>query len=212
MDALDILGGLLGKKLNSGGSGGNILKDILGGKPKQQQPSQPSQPSQPRQAPPSSRPTVDSQTLEEMLGVANDRHTQRRQEPQASAPQFSPKEEAMNEQSKILVCAMVNAAKSDGQIDREEQENILKQFDHVTQEEAQFLRSEFQKELDVREFAWNVPLGMEENVYAVSLIAMDLDENKEATYLAELAQGLRLRPEVCNAIHRKFNAPEIFRA
>ena len=35
-----------------------------------------------------------------------------------------------------FVLAMVCAAKSDGQITRDEQDSILKQLDHVTQEEA----------------------------------------------------------------------------
>ena len=105
---------------------------------------------------------------------------------------------------------MVNASKSDGQVSQAEQEEILKRIDHVTQTEIDFLRTEFAKPLDVREFAWSVPLGMEEQVYALSVIAIDLDENKEAHYLGDLAHGLRLQPKRCNEIHRQYGAPEIF--
>ena len=62
----------------------------------------------------------------------------------------------------------------------------------------------------VRDLAWDVPRGMEEQAYTVSLIAMELDEQKEADYLADLCQGLRMDPARCNEIHRSFGAPVIF--
>ncbi len=116
----------------------------------------------------------------------------------------------MNAQAKILVRAMVFAAKSDGQITREEQDAILKQLDHVSQEEIDFLKQTFHDTTGVRDFTWSVPLGLEEQVYTVSLMSIELDEQKEANYLAELAHGLRLDPKRCNAIHQRFGAPIIF--
>jgi uncharacterized membrane protein YebE (DUF533 family) len=44
----------------------------------------------------------------------------------------------------------------------------------------------------------------------MSLLGMKLDSRAEADYLAELAQGLRLAPQVCNQIHCRYGAPEIF--
>ena len=118
----------------------------------------------------------------------------------------------MNEQAKVLIRAMVNAAKSDGQITQDEQNSILKELDHVSQEEIDFLRSEFSKPVDVRDFTWSVPQGMEEQVYTISLIAIDLDEQKEAEYLADLAHGLRIDTGRCNEIHRKHGVPVIFQS
>ena len=102
-------------------------------------------------------------------------------------------------------------AKADGQITRDEQEAIVKQLGDLDQAEINFLQNEFNRDVDIRDFTWNVPLGLEQQVYGVSLMAMDLDEQKEANYLAELAQGLRLAPELCNSIHEQFNAPKIFK-
>jgi uncharacterized membrane protein YebE (DUF533 family) len=118
----------------------------------------------------------------------------------------------MNEQAKVLVRAMVGAAKSDGQITQDEQDSILKQLDHVSQEEIEFLRAEFSRPVDVRDFTWSVPNGMEEQVYTISLLAIDLNEQKEAEYLADLAHGLRLDTGRCNEIHRKYGAPVIFKS
>lgn len=211
MDAMDVLGALLGRKSSSGSTGGNVLKDILGGGRAKSQPQ-----SQARQHPRARKPRTigeASKSLEELLGVSKDHHQQRRRAPQTqAAPQRSPEAETMNEQAKVLVRAMVNAAKSDGQITKDEQNSILKELDHVSQEEINFLRSEFGKPVDVRDFTWSVPRGMEEQVYSVSLIAIDLDEQKEAEYLADLAHGLRIDTGRCNEIHRSFGAPVIFQS
>ena len=230
MDAMDILGALLGRKTKSGGSGGSVLKDMLGGgrKPAQRAPSNRA----PSGRAPSQRPQSieeSAQSLEDLLNVANDHHNNRRETPSQRPPRSAPPRQSppasrraplptppsepaeLNDQAVIMIRAMINAAKSDGKIDQAEQDAILKQVDHVGDEEIRFLQQEFAAELDVRDFAWSVPMGMEEQVYSLSLLAIELDENKEAQYLGELAHGLRISPARCNEIHRKFRLPEIFR-
>ena len=113
-------------------------------------------------------------------------------------------------QADLLIKAMINAAKSDGSIDRSEQENIIKRLGDISQAEADYVRSEFNAPLDVAGFVRSIPRGMEQQVYAVSLSAIDLDSNKEAKYLGELAHGLGLTPQVANAIHKQLGAPTIF--
>ena len=105
---------------------------------------------------------------------------------------------------------MVNAAKADGRVSPDEQSQIFQQLKNPTQEALDFLNREFSQRLDVREFAWSVPIGMEQKVYTISLASIDLDTNPEAGYLRELAHGLRLPPETCNEIHRQYGAPTIF--
>ena len=244
MDAIDILGALLGRKTQQGGSGGQILKDQLGG-------NRPAAPSTSADLRRSQRPmTVEesAKSLEDLLKVATDQQASERQAPaspvkptpsvpaqaqlppelagagrvnagrpasvptgRASLPERAPVQDAMNEQAMVLVRAMVSAAKSDGQITEEEQNAIIKQLGHAGDAEIEFLRKEFASPLDVRELAWSIPLGMEDQAYAISLIAINLDEQSEAQYLGELAHGLRLTPDRCNEIHRQYGAPEIFR-
>jgi uncharacterized membrane protein YebE (DUF533 family) len=112
-------------------------------------------------------------------------------------------EELQNRQAMALVQAMVNAAKCDGQISQAEQENILSRLNNPSPEALQFLREEFARPLDVREFAWSVPVGMEQQVYSMSLIAVDVDSAAEEGYLRDLAHGLRLTPEVCEQIKER---------
>ena len=115
----------------------------------------------------------------------------------------------MEQQAELLVEAMINAAKADGRIGRDEQQNILQQLGDSSPDTIQFLRDEFAKPLDVREFAWSVPIGLEQQVYTMSLIAIDLDTNREADYLRDLAHGLRLPADILDQIHRRLRAPSL---
>lgn len=232
MDAMDILGGLLGRKSSGGSIGGKILKNIILGRGKKAAPQRQSQPapraqpaprSQPQSIPRSNAPQQHGGTsLDDLLAEAYGHHGKRRPAPQAERPpeneyrtfpRSQPKADPhpMNAQAEILIRAMVMASKSDGQITQDEQEAIVKQLGDLDQEEINFLQAEFSRHVDVKEFAWSVPLGMEQQVYGVSLMAMDLDEQKEAKYLGELAHGLRMAPELCNSIHEQFDAPKIFK-
>lgn len=113
-------------------------------------------------------------------------------------------------QAELIIRAMINAAKSDGNIDKEEQEKIIAKLGDITQAEADFVRKEFNEPLDIHAFINSVPRGMEEQIYTVSLMAIDLDTNKEAKYLQELAQGFRIQADTANAIHDQLGAPKIF--
>ena len=44
-------------------------------------------------------------------------------------------------------------------------------------------------------------------VYKISLMAMNLDNNAEAMYLKDLAQGLRITQAACQQIHRQYGVP-----
>ena len=224
MDPMDILGSLLGRKSSGGSSssGGNILKDMLG-----RRESAPS--NQPRMHPQARKPkTIDqaAHDLEELLnvggaGASTSGRSMPSQRPTTvqtpaqrptsqPAPTRTTASKPLDEHAKILIRAMISAAKSDGAITRDEQDKMVQRIE--SNEEANFLRSEFNREVDVRALCWDVPRGMEESVYTMSLLTIDLDEQKEANYLSDLAQGLRMDPSQCNAIHRKYGAPEIFKS
>ncbi len=114
------------------------------------------------------------------------------------------------DQATLIIRAMINAAKSDGNFDRNEQEKIISRLGDLSPAEVEFIKKEFEAPLDVRSFVNSIPKGMEQQIYAISLTAIDLDNNKEARYLAELAQGLGLTPQIANAIHEHLGAPKIF--
>jgi Protein of unknown function (DUF533) len=228
MDPIEILGSLLGQKAGGSGTGADILKDIFNGLTRGESPAQ-SEPAPASRAPTSRAPAtndIDQQAreLEDMLNVARNRSTgqptpqARPQQPPAAPRQpaeaparpgsrlDAPQDDDVarqNEQATVLVRAMVNAAKCDGQISQAEQQAIINQLDNPSPAAIQFLRDEFAKPLDVREFAWSVPVGMEQQVYTMSLIAIDVDSDREERYLRELSRGLRLAPEVCEQIKER---------
>ncbi|MCB1773440.1 MAG: tellurite resistance TerB family protein [Gammaproteobacteria bacterium] len=117
----------------------------------------------------------------------------------------------VEQQAEILVKAMINSAKADGHVDQSEQERIVGQLGDVTQDEVAFVRRELAAPLDAQAFIRSVPRGMEQQVYTMSLMGIDLDTNQEAQYLHQLAQGLGIEADVCNQIHDKLGAPKLYR-
>ena len=114
------------------------------------------------------------------------------------------------QQAEIMLRAMINAAKSDGNISEDEQRKITEHLGDVSREEAEFVRKEINAPLDTKGFIQSVPRGMEQQVYLMSLMAIDLDSNEEAHYLDQLAKGLNISKDVCNQIHEKVGAPAIY--
>jgi len=115
------------------------------------------------------------------------------------------------ETAKILIQAMVNAAKSDGQIDEEEQQKIVSNLgDEVSEEERSFVLSEMQAPLDTASFIRNVPQGAQQQVYLMSLMAIQLDSQAEAQYLDQLREGFGMTQEQSNAIHAQLGVPPLY--
>ncbi len=258
MDAMDILGSLLGGGKSQGGSsggglGGKILKDLInsGSRTSPQPPARSAPQAPSRQAPSGRGVSLDDRAreLEDLLNVAQGRDARRAQpqpapipappaqpryqpappptRPRYQEPQPAPQSNAFpptgrpgqhgstdsltqNDEALVLVRAMINAAKADGSISQQEQQAIIERIANPTQETIDFLRQEFSSPVNVRDFAWSVPLGMEQQVYTLSLASIELDTNPEASYLRDLAHGLRLEPEFCNDLHRRYSAPTIF--
>lgn len=207
MDAIDILGGLLGRKANQGGRGGSVLKEIFRRR---------SQPTADSSSPPSKHDIErQAEELEVMLNVAKgrtnngfaDRSNHDRSElPQ---PRFQPSGPAANnnEHALVLAKAMLNAAKSDGRLDQEEEEKILQELQNPSPEAIQLLQAELRRPVDIPSFVATIPLGMEQQVYMISLIAIDLDTQAEARYLADLGDSLRIPLDVRRQIHDRLGAP-----
>jgi len=113
-------------------------------------------------------------------------------------------------QAEVLIRSMINAAKADGRVDDAEQQKILGRLGDVNQEEADFVRRELGAKLDVNSFIQSIPRGFEQQVYIMSLMAIDLDTNHEAQYLHQLAQGMNLSNDLCNQIHDKLGARKLY--
>lgn len=111
----------------------------------------------------------------------------------------------------LALRAMIQAVKCDGELDEAEKGKLMEQMGDATREEVDFINAELQRPVDVDGLARQVPNGMEEQVYLVSLMAIDLDNQREASYLATLAKALELSPQEVNGLHDRMGAPRMFR-
>lgn len=127
------------------------------------------------------------------------------------APEMSAVEQdEADDHATLLIRAMVNAAKADGQVDQEEIDNIVGRLGEVDEQESAFLRAELQAPLDLDGFLRTVPDELAQETYAFSVMGMRLDTQREAEYLGQVAQGLKLDAGTANAIHDKLGVPPIF--
>lgn len=110
----------------------------------------------------------------------------------------------------LMLRAMIMAAKSDGKIDAAEQKKLLGNLGDATPAEMDFVKQELAAPVDVRALVRQVPKGMEQHIYAMSVMAIDLDNQNEAKYLDQLAQGLGIGQADVNAIHTKLGAPNLY--
>ena len=110
-----------------------------------------------------------------------------------------------------MLRAMIQAAKSDGKFDSEEQEKLLGRLGDVSSAERQFVNNELGKPIDIEGLAREVPRGLETQVYAMSVMGIDLDNQNEAHYLDQLAKSLGIDERTVNAVHAQIGAPALYR-
>lgn len=224
MDALKLLGSLMGNKSLSSGLGSQLLGGLLGGGSQQQSGSQSSGLAGILSGVLGGGQQQGGSALSGLLGsvlgggsggagaISGLLGSMLGGGSKEQAVQVAPEQQAAaNDEAILMIRAMVNAAKSDGRIDQTEQESIISKLgDDVSQAEADFLRKEFAAPLDVADFAKSIPRGLEQQIYALSLTSIELDTQNEAQYLGQLAQGLQIDPNLCNQIHEQLGAPKIF--
>jgi len=119
----------------------------------------------------------------------------------------SPQQQAAVEaDSMIIVKAMINAAKADGQIDQQEFQKIVGKIsaDGLGAEGVQVLLAETNKPMDTQELvtaAQGRP-DLAAQIYAASLLAIVVDTPQETAYLRDLAGRLGLSPQVTGHIEQ----------
>jgi uncharacterized membrane protein YebE (DUF533 family) len=119
-------------------------------------------------------------------------------------------EPSEEEKAEVLLNAMLNAAKADGKIDADEEAKLTKHIGDASPQEIEIVKKAISSPLDIDAFIKSVPEGMEQQVYMMSLLAIDLDNQKEAEYLDKLARGLNIPPQTSNLIHQKVGAPVLY--
>jgi uncharacterized membrane protein YebE (DUF533 family) len=116
---------------------------------------------------------------------------------------------AGEERARLLIAAMVSAAKADGTIDPEERERILGRLAERGAGDAEraYLEEEMARPLDMERWISQVhdPVLAAE-VYAASLLAIDPDTPAEKAYLAMLGARLNLEPGMIRELESRLDA------
>jgi uncharacterized membrane protein YebE (DUF533 family) len=116
------------------------------------------------------------------------------------------------ENERLLLRAMIAAAKADGHIDQQEMQGIIGKLaaDDVTEEEKAFVMAEIRAPLDPDALAAEVrsPAQAAE-FYAASILAVAIDSDAERQYLRSLARALRLDAATVAELHRMTGAPAV---
>jgi uncharacterized membrane protein YebE (DUF533 family) len=105
----------------------------------------------------------------------------------------------------LTIRAMINAVKADGRIDEQEAERLLGKMeeDGVTEEERHFVMQEIRKPMETDAIVRDVPnQQVAAQIYAASLMAIQVDTDAEKRYLQDLASKLGLNQPAVAYLHQ----------
>ena len=139
-------------------------------------------------------------------------------QPAAAAPAQAPAEPVSVEDvpvpsedtQRLLLMAMISAAKADGHIDDTEMNTIVGKLKEsgADSEERDWVLRELGRPLDVDVLVSSVPsLEVGAQVYAASILAITADTPQEVAYLDQLSTKLGLQPAVRAYIHQSLGLP-----
>lgn len=156
-----------------------------------------------------------------LLGGASGRLAQKDAQPQNQAslgdllddaarrngePEIAPTPQ-QNAIAGLMLRAMIQAAKADGHIDPTEKQRLMDHLGNdLDPEEQEFVRDQMAAPVDAQALARDVPQGLETQVYLMSVLAIEFNDEAEARYLRELARALNLSPQAVNALHERLGA------
>ncbi len=120
-------------------------------------------------------------------------------------PQTDAEKKELEQSSELILMAMINAVKSDGQVDQSELNRITGKFQEldVDGETQNYLVNQLQQPMETEKLiaaAQGQP-QLAAQIYAASLLAIEVDTQAEKDYLGQLAAGMALSPQVTGRIH-----------
>ena len=98
----------------------------------------------------------------------------------------------MEENARLMIRAMIQAAKADGEIDADERRKIMDHLSDASDEEIAFVEAELDAPVNVQGLAAATGDTMKAQVYAAARMAIRVDTPQENAYLNQLATALGL--------------------
>jgi uncharacterized membrane protein YebE (DUF533 family) len=111
----------------------------------------------------------------------------------------------------LMLRAMIQAAKSDGGIDKSEQAKILETVgDDADADDRAFVQSQLAAPVDPAALARDVPEAQRMQVYSASLMTIRVDTDAEAQYLDQLAKAMSLDEATVNMLHLQMGLQPLY--
>ncbi|PYF06964.1 uncharacterized protein DUF533 [Rhodobacter viridis] len=110
--------------------------------------------------------------------------------------------------AKLMIRAMIQAAKADGTIDDAEKAQILAQLGEATPEEVAFVQAELDAPIDIPGLVSDVHEAARVQVYSAALMAITVDTEAEKLYLRNLSTALALDPATVAQVHLGMGKPQ----
>lgn len=108
----------------------------------------------------------------------------------------------LEENARLMIRAMIQAAKADGEIDAEERQKILDHLEGAGPDEIAYVREQLNAPLDLQGLVAETGENAKAQVYAMSAMAIRVDSDAERAYLDSLARGLGLSDAAQARIHQ----------
>ena len=121
-------------------------------------------------------------------------------------PQTEAEQAHLEQSSELVLRAMINATKADGQVDRNEINRMIGKFSEsgIDEEGQRYLMAQLQQPMETESLiaaAKDQP-ELAAQIYAASLLAIEVDTQAEKNYLDRLAVGLGLSPSITGRIQQ----------
>lgn len=116
---------------------------------------------------------------------------------------------AAEDNAKLMIRAMVQAAKADGEIDADERKVIMDALKDATPDEIAFVREQLAAPVDPMALAAATGDAMKAQVYSTALMAIRMDHPAEVDFLRQLASGLGLETAARDRVHAAMGVPPL---
>ncbi|KUF12396.1 tellurite resistance TerB family protein [Pseudoponticoccus marisrubri] len=118
---------------------------------------------------------------------------------------------AAEEAAALMLRAMIQAARADGEIDAAERARILETVGaDADAEDRAFVEAQMAAPLDPEALAADTPEAQRMQVYSASLMTIRVDTEAEAQYLDRLARALSLDEPTVNALHMQMGLQPLY--
>ncbi|MBN2905173.1 MAG: DUF533 domain-containing protein [Rhodobacteraceae bacterium] len=121
----------------------------------------------------------------------------------------TPPSGTMELNAQLMIRAMIQAARADGEIDADEQARLDEVLEDLDLDERAFVAAEMARPVDPEALAAETGSHQRTAVYAVSVVTTNMDSPAERAYLDRLAAALHLGAAARQRVHKAMRLPQV---